>query len=427
MHAEVKNWVRSGDRKAVFSNRGYRARGDREAIDLSDLRLLHAGVDTFKQLFRGFLNPGSYELVSAHHDSGLQYPIVFGDYAFKVTRAGAKSGFQWILRNLDIGVVVMLKSFYAEADAEGTHLKIEYSPHLIERSDPTDIDNHSLAIASMFLTEFRFSDIAAHIAVDLKGWVIPDNFESHLITKARRHYGFSGINELNFDINAVAVKYGEKESFTFGRSGSLQFCVYDNTKEMQQRDKAAFWQSIWRRTPGVEDPFEPEYQDGDTVTRLELRFHHSVIQQFCKGTNGMAATNFSQLVLHLTGLFQYGLDNFRLHHSRNYIDPVWQWMLEDVPVYGPARPLIYRRDYKSESASSRRNVAFWLGNAMRLFARQSFTVDHVVNYFMHSGLLQELKAYCGIPPSASDSELFMVLHECVRRRMEEHQLNGVHH
>ncbi len=424
MHADIKTWDRKDN---MFTNRGYSKRGDYEEFDLSMVRILHSGVDTFKQLFRGLIDDSALSIITAHYDSAVRYPIVFGDYQFIVSKAGSKSGFQWILKNYDLGVIIMLKSFYAEADTVGTHMKIEYSPHLLLSSSAYDIDKMSVDIASIFLSEFEFSDVAVHIAVDLKGWEAPEDLERNLRTRAKRNFTFAGISEIEFDLSAVAVKYGTKESYTFGGASSLQMCIYDKTKEMHKRDKAHFWGGIWSKTPGIPDPFEPEYQEGDQVTRIEARFHHSVIRQFCKGTKGFEVTNFSQLVPHLTGLYQYMLDNFRFHHSKNFIHPIWQLLMEDVEVLEPLRPLIYQRCYKGESSSSRRNVAFWLGNAMRLFSRQQFTVDTVVNYFMQSGLLSDLKAYCKIPPNSTDSELFMVLHELVRKRMEEHQINGVHH
>lgn len=423
MHSEVKFHERNG---CVFSNKGNVARGEYFEMDLSGIRIIHSGVDTFKQLIRGFLNPDILNLIGLHYDSNVNYPIVFGDYQFKVSKAGSKSGFQWILRNNGMGIVVMLKSFYAQSDEEGTHCKIEYSPHFILNNSPAELDAVSAELASMFMNQFVFADVAVHLATDIKGWSAPDDLEKRMRTKAKRSYTFAGISEFDFDVSAVAVKYGQKESFTFGGAGSIQACIYDKTKEVQAKDKAQFWSEIWSKTPSVDDCFDSEYKEGDQVTRIEFRFHHSVIRQFCKGTKAMEVTNFSQLSSHLTGLYKYALDNFRLHRNKNYIDPLWQLLLDDVVFFDAAKPLIYKRSYKGESASSRRNVAFWMGNAMRLFARQGFTVDTVVNYFMQSGLFSDLKAYCKIPPNSTQSELFLVLHEFVRKRMDDHFLEGVH-
>lgn len=420
----IKTWER---KDKIFCNKGNEKRGEYEEYDLSNIRLLHAGVDTFKQLIRGELNPNTLAIIQSHYEASIEYPLVFGNYAFKVSRAGSKSGFQWILRNYDVGIVLMFKSFYAQDDEVGTHLKIEYSPHILNNNDPSYIDEISIDIANMFMNAYTLADVAVHIAVDVKGWEIPDNFEAMLRTRAKRQATFCAVSEIDFDIHQIAVKYGKKQTYTFGGINSVQFCIYDKTDEIQANDKVQYWQTLWQKTPGVEDPFIPEYQQGDVVKRLEARFHHSVVRQFCAGTKGMEVTNFTQLIPHLTGLYKYALDNFRLHHTKNYISPFWQLLIEDLEILGPCKPLWYKREYKAESSSSRRNVAFWLGNAMRLFARQQFEVDYVVNYFMKSGLLKDLKAYCKIPPDSSDGELFQVLHEFVRKRLEDHQLNGVHH
>lgn len=421
---QFKTWEVNG---SIYSNKGHlRSTSDYVQHDLSHVRILHAGVDTFKQLVSGELNLSMLKLVEQHYESCYQIPLVLGSYQFLVSRSGSKSGFHWVLRNNDLGVILLLKSFYAESTDIATHIKIEYSPHLLLKSDPQDIDKISIDLSSMFMVQFQLTEVAVHLAVDVKGWEPDEEFEKHLRAKAKRSYTFAGVSEFDFDINAVAVKYGTKESFTFGSAGSLQLCVYDKTKEMQSKDKAAFWTEQWLKTPGVEDPFVPEFEFGDRVTRIEYRFHHNVIKQFRRGTQGFEATNFVELAPHLTHLYAYGLNNFRLHYTRNYIDPVWQMLMSEVVIWPPHKPLFYKREYKGDSSSSRRNVAFWLGNAMRLFARQQFNVDYVVNYFMQSGLLRDLKAYCKMPPNATDDELFMVLHELVRKRMEQHILNGVH-
>lgn len=422
MHAEVKTWERVGQ---LFTNKGYVKRGDYIEIDCSDFRVVHAGVDTFKQLFRGTCNPDVLGLISLHYETMPDIPIVFGEYEFKVSKSSSVAGFQWLLKNMDKGVVLLFKSFYDEFDAVGTHLKIEYSPHLLLNSDAIDIDQISVDMASMFLVEFEFSDVSVHIACDFKGFEIPDNLERNLRTRAKRNFSFTGLDTVEFDLNSAVARYGTNESYTFGSPGSLQMCLYNKTKEASKRDKLQFWISQWCQTPSVEDCFEPEYKEGDEIVRLEARFHHSVIRQFVKGTKSFEAVNFVQLCPHLTGLFRYFLDNFRLHYNKNFIHPVWQILLDEVQIYEPIRPLMYRRCYKGETSSSRRNVAFWLGNALRLFARQRFEVDYIVNYFMQSGLFTELKDYLKMPPNAVTEEVYMVLHEFVSRRMKDHILSGV--
>ncbi len=422
MHSEVKTWERN---QQVFFNKGNVKRGEYVEIDCSDFRVVHAGVDTFKQLLRGTCNVGVLSLIAMHYENMPNVPICFGDYEFKLSKSSSVAGFQWLLKNIDKGVIVLFKSFYEEMDVLGTHLKIEYSPHLLANSDPADIDRITVDIANMFMNEYQFSDVAVHIACDFKGYEIPDNLEKNLRTRAKRNFTYSGLESVEFDLKQAVARYGANESYTFGSPGSIQMCIYDKTKEADKRDKLQFWVEKWKQTPSVEDCFESEYKDGDQIVRLEARFHHSVIRQFTKGTNGFEAVNFEQLCPHLTGLFRYFLDNFRLHYNKNFIDPIWQILMEDVEIMRPARPLMYQRCYKGETGSSRRNVAFWIGNAMRLFVRQDFNVEFIVKYFMDSTLLRELKEYLKLDPRANVDELYMCLHEFIRQKHKSLTLDGV--
>lgn len=425
MHSEIKTWNRSIINPLIFFNGADPKRASEYVeLDFSGFRVLHAGVDTFKQLFRGTINQDILGIVSGHYSLNVRWPLVLGDYEFMVSKSSSASGFQWILKNLNLGVICLLKSFHTEADVEGTHMKLEYSPHFLLNRDPGEIDAVSVELARMFMVEFLPSDVAVHIAVDFKGFDLADNFEKYLKTKAKRNFAFSGVDHFEMDFNAVALRYGSNESYTFGSPGSLQMCLYDKSKEANKRDKLSFWVAHWSRTPSVEDPFLSEFRDGDQVKRLEGRFHHSVIQQFCRGTNGMEVKTFCQLVPHLTGLWRYFLDNFRLHYNKNFIHPIWQILLTDVQILAPYNPLLYKRCYKGESGSSRRNVAFWLGNALRLFVRQNYNVDFIVKYFLESGLLSDLKSYFCLPPNADSGDLYHALREFLDRRYKELLLSG---
>lgn len=49
--------------------------------------------------------------------------------------SGGASGYQFRLQNSDLGLILFLKSRYAEQDKEFSHFKIECSPHwLLPRS-----------------------------------------------------------------------------------------------------------------------------------------------------------------------------------------------------------------------------------------------------------------------------------------------------
>ncbi|MBU3068778.1 hypothetical protein KOI40_03045 [Aestuariicella sp. G3-2] len=357
--------------------------------------------------------------------------ITLGDIDWQITRSSKKSGYQWILKNLDEGFVVLMKSFYAEETHNASHLKIEVTPQCIYEHTPKSLCERLRSIASIFATQLLENGIAAHLAADLKGFTVPKDFECRLVTKAKRQFRVNNISNVQVSLNEIATVYGNGQTYTFGSASSLQFCLYEKEQEAIKSDKIDFWEKVWSKVPSVDDVCTPEYQHGDRVHRFEMRFHHSVIREFCNAsvnqkTGEMLVINdFEQLSEHLTALWHYALNNFRLQHSASYIDPVWQLLIEDITIYPPAPDWFYKRGKKPPTQNSRRNVAFWLGNAIKLMARKRFTVRYAVQYILNSGLDDDLADYFGVFQFGYHDELRQCLHEFVREKMERHWLEGV--
>jgi hypothetical protein len=425
MRYENKFWHRIGNR---FYNQS-------TSFDLTGLRYLHSGVDTVKQLYNCLLNQDVLAYIAAEYESSAHF-LTINDRDWLITRSSKASGYQYILKNLDLGFVVLIKSFYAEPDLSASHLKIECTPQLIAEHTPQSLTKLINEIASDFAYQLVPSGISCHIAVDVKGFNFPADLEQRLVTKAKRQYRFNSISNAQADLNETAVIYGAGQSYTFGSAGSLQFCIYDKVSEALKSDKYDFWCDQWSKVPATnfDGDFSSknisEFQHGDTVHRIEARFHHSIINQFCWGTQGADGKNLSiktyaDLAPHLTALWQYALNNFRLQHSTSYIDPVWQYLIEDIEIFCPSPSLAYRREHKPPSENSNRNVAFWLGNQIRLYARKRFNVAFVVTALLASGLQAELANYFGCKLYGESEFLAEVLTEFVDRKMRHHILNGV--
>jgi len=419
MRYENKKMNREG---AVFST-------GRNSFDLSSVRVLHTGVDTIKQLFNCSIKPEILITLASAIDLGSRI-ISLGGIDWIFSKSGKTSGYQYIFKNIDLGFVVLLKSFYKEPSEVGPHLKIEVSPHLIDQLYPVDLDRAVFDIASLFCSDLDYSGIAAHICVDLKGLELPSDFEQRLVTHSKRQFKVNNISNFEFKHNEIATIHGLTQTYTFGNPSTLQFCLYDKTAQANKVDKIQFWETIWLQVGSVADPFIPEYQHGDTVRRLEFRFHHSVINEFANGTHfegtkfNIRLKNFNDLSQHLTALWQYALNSYRLQHSSVYIDPLWQLLLEDIQFFAPAPDLFYKRQKKAPSGNSRRNVAYWLGNALRLYARQNATIDHVVNCLLSSGLNDQIADYLFLKYSDRDL-LRPALFDWVDEKLKTHQLNGV--
>lgn len=421
MNYESKFWNR---RAGYFYN-------TKESFDLSDVRYLHSGVDTVKQLFNCLPRNKVLRQINEHYLFPKNDVISIGGIDWRIVRSSKQSGYQYILKNLDEGFVVLFKSFYADENFHASHLKIEVTPQCIYENTPKSLTERLRVIAGIFGTECEECGIAAHIAVDMKGFRVPADFEARLVAKAKRQFRVNNISNVQVALNEIAAVYGNGQTYTFGSASALQFCLYEKDQEAIKSDKIGFWESVWMTTPSVDDVCVPEYQHGDRVHRFEMRFHQSIIREFCNASAHtktgelLQINDFLQLSEHLTALWHYALNNFRLQHSATYIDPYWQSLIEDVVIYPPAPDWFYKRGKKAPGQSSRRNVAFWLGNAIKLMARKRFTVQFAVSYILESGLDGDLADYFGCFQFGCHDELRQCLHEFVRERMERHWLEGV--
>jgi len=405
--------------------------------DLSKLRFLHAGIDTIRQLYTCSIRPGVLEQIKTHYDTKASDVIEIGEIEWKLSGSGKKSGYQYILKNLNIGMVVLLKSFYADADQRASHLKIEVTPQLIDELGLELLTNRLRQIGNIFAETLEASGLAFHLCVDMKGLEVPENFEQNLITRAKRNLKVNGISSANFEAASAAFIYGQGQTYLFGNSSSLQMCLYNKSEEAIKSDKLDFCEEVWRRTPGVDDPFTPEYKDGrdggevDTVHRLEFRVHHSIVKEFENGNFNktgqiVCIREPRDLKPHLLGFWEYCLNNFRLQHSTTYIHPIWQKLLSDIKWFNIHPTFIYARDQKkSPGQPSRRNVAMWIGNHLRLAARHGFTTKHVVNHLLSSGLESDLADYFGLLLYGHSDELYLCLTDFVDKRLKDHRLNGV--
>lgn len=401
---------------------------NKDKLNYSGVRVLHTGVDTVKEIYNCLLRPEIMMNIEHCYDSEFDSIINLGDYSFLISKSSKKTGFQWILRNNDIGIVVLLKNFYVDGDINGSHVKVEGSPHLVASMRPAAYSEFTAKIASLVATQIKPAGVAVHLAVDIKGWKPEEDFEYKLVTRSKRRMSFAGISNVEFNMSEVAAIYGNRETYTFGSASSVQMCVYDKVAEAIKSDKIDFWEKVWRTVPSAECVLEPEYQDGDTVTRVEYRFHHSVVQQFGHGT-GFEANSFEEISEHLNGLFHYGLNNFRYHHSTSYIHPVWQILQEDVLFFNEPLELVYRRAQKqADNRTTKRRIAIWLGNTIRLHARKGLKSSFIVRSILQSNLEDELCHYFGLFTNGFGGEkedLFVVLSEHVDMRLNKMVLEGI--
>ncbi|WP_313250213.1 hypothetical protein [Stenotrophomonas acidaminiphila] len=341
--------------------------------DLSGVRLLRCGVDTVRQLYRGLIRP---EIMALFEKPGAM--VDFAGSVWHSGRVGRDSGYQYKLQNADLGFVLLIKNFNAKLENIGPHLKIEVSPHAIDALSPERLQERMDFYASAVMTHVERNQCAVHLALDLQGWEPPADLVARLHCRARTHRDISGIKEIQWATKSSV--YGRGETSMFGSAGGVQLCIYNKTEQARATDKLDFWESVWRRRDSFEAYDPDNYDPEQSVWRIELRYHHSVVQQFASGSidvktgEAIGTDSFAAFSAHLDGLWRYGLGQFKLIARPGYYEPIWTLIRDDVRVDVPVDSLVdeteYKRYYKTSRGFSGKNVELFLGNFVSLLARE---------------------------------------------------------
>lgn len=352
---------------------------DREEFcNMTDLNILHTGVDTVRQLYRGYIKT---PILDAFERARI---LNLGGYEWITGRVGRDSGYQYKLQNADLGLILLIKNFNVKATNSGPHLKIEASPHLIDQKPPGQLQAMMDQLAELVLDDWEYNQSAVHIAVDVQGWEPPKDFVDKLSCRSNYQRQFNTIDSVDFA--NLAVTYNRGQSYLFGSPSGIQFAVYNKTVQAKAIDKLDFWRSVWKRQ---DNPFEDapyNYDPEKPVWRLELRFHHSVVQQFAEGTTmggePVYFRTYAGLAPHLDGLWRYGLEAFRLMHRRGIYHPLWTIFSQDVHIQTEVQSLLedtsYKRYYKSSSGFSGKNIELLIGNSVSLAARERMTPEELL-------------------------------------------------
>lgn len=341
--------------------------------DLSGVRLLNCSVDTVRQLYRGTLRAA---VLSLFERSGM---VEFAGYSWHAGRVGRDSGYQFKLQNAHLGIVLLVKNFNVADDERGPHLKIEVSPHLIEQVTPGQLQGLMDGLADWALDEWEPHQCAVHLALDVQGWTPQADMVARMHCRSRRVREISGINSV--DWAATASVYGDGETFMWGSAAGLQCSIYNKTLQARSIDKLDYWQALWRSFDNPFDADDPaNYNPKETVWRIELRFHHSVVQQFAAGSRDLetgeaiGTCTFEELAPHLDGLWRYGMQSFRLLDRPGLYAAAWTLFGLDARVRTGVDSLVddtdYRRYYKTAAGFSGKNVELLMGNLVSIASRQ---------------------------------------------------------
>ncbi|WP_353572831.1 hypothetical protein [Candidatus Albibeggiatoa sp. nov. BB20] len=399
----------------------YFTTSDAQQIDLSNVHVLHQGVDTIKQLYEGIPHVKTFLDIEYEYKNKIGALVNIqtktGNYQF-ILGSGGKSGYMYRLQNNELGIIIFFCTRFKKLEIERdeydglprftsdsetySHLKIECSPHLLCSTSVNDVQSMLDSFASAFLNDWKHSGVAAHLCVDVMGWDIPQDFEQRFICRSKKNYRHSGIQNIELEQGQVAVIYGRTETLTYGSATSTQFTIYNKTLQSTKTDKLEFWEEIWGSNSEIPELPSP-YQSGQTVRRFEVRFHHNVIDQFSAylaqnpDDNGVPEIkSYAQLSYYIPSLWLYGMTSYRLQYSSTFIDPMWTILMTQVN-WGVSQVKVLKREYgvtkKDYSPAIDRLIALYLGCTLSLYARKGYYADEVIQDLQKQGIFSDILRY----------------------------------
>ena len=309
-------------------------------FDLSKVNIIHSGVDTIRQLYRGILRPGLGEWLDMQNIQKNEIVEIFGQkWAFG--RLVKTSGFRYRIQNNDLGVIMLVGSYYSEIDKTGAHLKIELSPKFILGNETDAIQTYLDQIADwIYGDKYKASGVAVHLACDVQGWEPESTFRENFRTRSRAIQDIDGLSKVEFHaINDITVEYGKKQGYLFGKSTALQMSMYRKDDEIIKTDKVDFWHDRWTNYT------DNQWQKEKPIWRIEARVHHNIIREIGIGL-GKTFEKFSQVVEYLADIWKYALTSNWLQQNRWWVDPFWQLIRSDATFYNDEQGVVICRKKK---------------------------------------------------------------------------------
>jgi hypothetical protein len=310
----------------------------------------------------------------------FELPFIGGRFLkqeFHLSRMGKVSRYRWKLQNNELGIVILIGSYFAKVDCEGQHLKIELSPKFISQRSPKAIMQFLDYVSNHVLIDGVAKGCAVHLACDYQGFELPLDFLDLFQTHARIIKTYDGLNTLDLgNLSESVATYGTglDRNYLIGKPAGIQVTDYDKTKEVIKSDKEDYFHAEWQAfTFGV-------YDAEKMVRRLEMRLSHTVIREIGQGI-GVNFESFLEVSEYLTDIWRYALSKnyLRIAKDSKLLHPFWQLLMEDVFFTLPAKGLKIVRKKKDSLASIQRNVSQILGNLISIAARNpSITAIQII-------------------------------------------------
>ncbi len=398
-----------------------------KVVDLYEehFQIVGTYVDTLRQLFRGQVNLDFLTDCEESIDFGEKTFQCMG-YDWLLGKSSKVSGYQYRLQNNQLGVIIFFKMFHSKAEAISSHLKIECSPWFLDNRTPKQVDKFLEKIAKRILNCAEPHYPAIHLAVDVQGWKPDNELSERMLCRSRRVAQYNGMDKAEFHMSEISSIYDRSQSFKFGAAGAVQLAIYNKTIQARTIDKFDYMEHKWNESTKLKDG-SSGYNPEQDVFRVELRYHHSVIQQFSLGTCntktgeiGVKMNTYSEVIKHIQALWQYGLKSFKLKYNTNYIDPIWTILQDDIVFKFPESSyqdnLHYKRYYKKATSFSGKNYQLYLGNFLSACARKSEPFQKVLKELQNSMIWNDIALHYE-KNSTTENQLIERLKESYEQRI----------
>lgn len=317
-------------------------------IDLSNVEIVGASIDTVRQLYYGIPLPDTIKLIDDAVRAGDDFLTIndtTGSTMWHISRMGKTARYRYKLQNNEVGIVILYGSYFQTLDHPGQHLKFELSPHFLTSHDVNSIASRLHFYVAKLLDAVEPKGCAVHLACDYQGFNMPDNFIQTFSTYSRTLRTYDGLSNIDLsDISESIASYGGKgqgKNYLIGKASSVQFCIYDKSHEIIKSDKVDYFHHQWGvYSLGIHNSDKPTW-------RVEARLHHQIIREFGHSL-GKTLESFFDVIPYLTDIWRYALSKNRLNldTKSKFIHPFWQLLMEDVYFYEPPKNVKIARKKK---------------------------------------------------------------------------------
>jgi len=129
------------------------------------------------------------------------------------------------------------------------------------------------------------------------------------------------------------------------------------------------------------------------VTRVEYRFHHTVIREFSRGV-GEDINSYLEISNYLNDLFAYGLKTIR-YQKNNVIAPLWQFLQEDIQFnrFDLHENFTRAQKPKSDTTAIARVIPLFVGTFISIRARSGLEWKYVQKELQNMPVMDEIRSH----------------------------------